>query len=144
MSVINYDQNLVEWNYYPSHWTGEPGTASPGIEFFIHVWQRANTIKDIEDTFRHAFEKSKMYRENDVVDVKSHWYNWRFYHDRSTGWGKEFGKTSVHSRYVLPDSYGVHSARASRWRKKGVPLQNMKKREGITARLARLAKMESC
>ena len=92
MSVINYDQNLVEWNYHEPQWSAEPGTASPAIEFFIHVWQRANTIKDVEDTFRHAFERSGMYRINDVVDVKSPWYNWRFYHDRSTSWGNESGK----------------------------------------------------
>ena len=52
MAIINYKKEYVSFDYRVSY----PDYAVPSIEFFIHVWQRANNLQDVKDTFEHAFE----------------------------------------------------------------------------------------
>jgi hypothetical protein len=59
MAIINYKKEYVSFDYKNDNllWDGSGGDwVIPSIEFFIHVWQRANSLKDVRDTFEHAFE----------------------------------------------------------------------------------------
>ena len=63
MAVINYRKEYVGFDYKNAYWSGT-NWAIPSVEFFIHVWQRANSVRDVRDTLEHAFEvhgKSKKY-----------------------------------------------------------------------------------
>ena len=103
MAVINYKKEQVSFDYKVGWET--TNWAIPSIEFFIHVWQRANTLQDVSDTVEHAFEAH-----------------------------------GCEERYRLVDS-GI-SARAARWRAKGVALQRLTTVSSLDA-LKRFAQQEA-
>jgi hypothetical protein len=54
MAIINYDQEHVKFDRKVGSW-GSP--AVPSLKFFIHVWQRGQSIEDVLETFEHVYQK---------------------------------------------------------------------------------------
>ena len=118
MSVIDYDKNIVDWDYKEGVWT--PDYALPSIEFFVHVWQKAETVQDVIDTFWHAFKNDSRFKH--------------IYGGDPVHYGGEGYRLFLSRENLL--------ARVARWRRKGVPLKMIKKAKDKT-QLNRLIAMAS-